>query len=151
VCSLQSKTSAVSLRILFICDWSWPHYLGNEIKLLLGRPSLVTERRITRKFDRGSRLRQQRHLAFGLPLHVLISSWRYRPRIFMWGDGLRKLLKFNQYRYGRFRENRHFMFHVRFEGPIFFYFECSDLLGTVLWRITIQCRIWINSVHHIDL
>jgi hypothetical protein len=50
----------------------------------------------------------------------------------MWGDGLRKLLKFNQYRYEPLLENRHFMFYIRSEGPIFFVLECSDLLGTVL-------------------
>jgi hypothetical protein len=128
----------------FIYDWPWPRYLGNEIKLVRCGPSLITDCR-ARKFDRGSRFLQQRHLTLGPPVHILV-SWRYRPCIFMWEDGLRKLLKFNQGTFSR-RPPLYVLCpvwraHIFWSGMFRFTGHCHDE-----W---LEYRMWISWVHVID-
>jgi hypothetical protein len=73
-------------------------FISKGNRLMTGRQMFVAQYRTTMK--------SVRHFAFGPPQLV---SWRYHYRSFIYGDGLRKLMKYNQNCCNSFLEYRCFI------------------------------------------
>jgi hypothetical protein len=110
-------------------DWPLLHYLGNFIDCCsVERCWLLNTKERRNPSDRYSHIHQNRHFAFGPLVRAPLFSWRYCICSFIYGDGLHKLTKFNQSRYGGFWENR----HVIFLGPIW----RAPVLGAGMFAFT---------------
>lgn len=53
---------------------------------------------------RTSHFREKENFVINAPLGVMLHSWRYHLRSFIFGVGIHKLMKLNKYRYSRFRK-----------------------------------------------
>jgi hypothetical protein len=122
--------------------WEWSRFLGNDFSWCW-----VDRRWLRITEQRGNStgvaiFGQHRYLAFGPLVLTLIFPWRYRLGIFIWGDGLLKLLKLITTDVNVFKKIVVLRLISDLKGPYYL---------SWMFKFTLECRIWISLVRLIDL